>query len=140
MGEPQWDPLVQIATDEETWKSEIDDMLDAAIADDKNTLPMEWKNKEDVSTKGSLEDKADNGEEHLNAMDWSTDTNAVSIQVDLGEDSSRNLPAYLIEPVTASEVRDALDIIKTFQNNVEEKEKSTDMFSENIGCQDEILE
>jgi len=142
--EPQWDPLVQIATDEETWKSEIDDMLDAAIADDKDTLPMEWKNKDDVSTKDSLEDKADNGEEQLNAMDWSTDTNAVSIQVNIGEDSSRNLPAYLIEPVTASEVREALDIIKTFQNNVEEKEniqiKSTDIFSENIGCQDEILE
>ena len=52
-------------------------------------------------------------------MDWSTDTNAVSIPVDFEKDSPKALPPYLVEPVTTLEVEEALDIIETFQNDDE---------------------
>ena len=38
-------------------------------------------------------------QEELNGMDWSTDTNAVSIPIDVEKDSPRTLPSYLEEPV-----------------------------------------
>ena len=69
-------------------------------------------------------------EEELNGMAWSTDTNAVSIPVHFHEDSRQTVPSYLVEPVSTSEVREALDIIQTFQNNAEDASET-----QNQSCQ-----
>eukprot|EP00092_Neocalanus_flemingeri_P000980 GFUD01001047.1.p1 GENE.GFUD01001047.1~~GFUD01001047.1.p1 ORF type:complete len:1175 (-),score=239.54 GFUD01001047.1:671-4195(-) len=121
--EIQWQQKEQTVAQEKKWNAEFNEMLQTVIEEEKDNkiTPMDWANKGEASNKEAMEWKPENRQEQSNmqeTLDWSTNTKAVSFQVNFQEESSSVVPSYLVEPVTATEVREALDIIQTFQTDL----------------------
>jgi len=64
--------------------------------------------------------KSENNTKQLKNMDWSTERSIGLFEQKLDGDYQRSLPTYLEDPV-ASEVKEALDMIETFQQDGKQK-------------------
>jgi len=75
---------------------------------------------------GQSDQKSENDTKQLKSMDWSTERSIGLFEQKLDSDYQRSLPTY-IEDSVASEVKEALDMIETFQqegNKEQEHERS----------------
>jgi len=101
--ESQWKSVFPNHELNSPWKSEINDILEASQA--------------------VHEDKSTNVAEQVNAMDWSNNKDTKAIKEAIIADCSKPMAAFLAEPVTATEVKEAFDMIETLQKDVGGMEK-----------------
>jgi len=136
----KWQQKEETTAQEKKWNADFNALLQTVIEEEKdsNLSKVDWDSKLPVKDKGTPEWKPKSSQNALtkpgsnNLMDWTTNTEAVSIPVNFQEDSSSTIPSYLVEPVSASEVRDALDIIETFQTDVGTTAQTHNAYSTSI--------